>query len=80
MEYRENGTKYKDYCLWGDRKISPYDYERHGLLKHIMSNKIVSSQNSILQFVLSYYEKSIIFLLKYIDRLKHFKNYHAKNR
>lgn len=80
MQYRENGTRYKDYCLWDDRKRAPYDYARHGLLKHIMSNKIVSSQNPILQFVLSYYEKSIIFLLKYVDRLKHFKNYHWKNR
>lgn len=80
MQYRENGTRYKDYCLWEDKKYSPYNYERNGLLKHIMSNKIVGSQNSILQFVLSYYEKSIIFLLKYVDRLKHFKNYHWKNR
>ena len=80
MKHRENGTKYKNYCLWDKRKISPYDYERNGLLQHIMSNKIVNSQNSILQFVLRYYEKSIIFILKYIDRLKHFKNYHWKNR
>lgn len=80
MKYRENGTKYKDYCLWEDRKNSPYDYERNGLLKHIMSNKIVNSNSSILQFVLNYYEKSLIFVMKYADRLKHFKNYHWKNR
>ena len=80
MQYRENGSKYKEYYLWEDRKNKPYDYEKHGLLQHIMSNVIVNSHNSILQFVLSYYEKSIVFLLKYVDRLKHFKNYHAKNR
>ena len=80
MQYKENGTRYKDYCLWENRKNNPYDYERHGLLQHMMSNKIVNSQNSILQFILMYYEKSIIFILKYIDRLKNFKNYHWKNR
>lgn len=80
MQYKENGTRYKDYCLWENKKNTPYDYERYGLLQHMMSNKIVNSQNSILQFILSYYEKSIIFILKYIDRLKNFKNYHWKNR
>lgn len=80
MQYNENGTRYKDFYLWEDRKYTPYNYEREGLLQHIMSNKIVNSQNSILQFILNYYEKSIIFILKYIDRLKNFKNYHWKNR
>ena len=80
MQYRENGTRYKDYCLWEEHKYAPYDYERYGLLKHIMSSPIVNTKNTILQFVLSYYEKSIIFVLKYIDRLKNFKNYHWKNR
>ena len=80
MQYRENGTRYTNYCLWESKKYSVYDYERNGLLKHIMSHKIVESTNPILQSVLLYYEKSIIFVLKYIDRLRHFKNYHAKNR
>lgn len=80
MQYKENGTRYKGYYLWEDRKNTPYDYERFGLLKHIMSNKIVESKNPILQFILGYYEKSLIFLMKYIDRLKNFKNYHWKNR
>lgn len=80
MQYRENGTRYKDYCLWEDKKNSLYDYKRNGLLKHIMSNKIVNSNSSILQFILSYYEKSLMFVMKYVDRLKHFKNYHWKNR
>ena len=80
MQYRDNGVRYKDYCLWGDRKSAPYDYERYGILQHTMSSIIVNSKNPILKFVLNYYEKSIIFMLKYIDRLKNFKNYHWKNR
>lgn len=80
MLYRENGTKYKEYFRWCDKKSSLYDYEHNGLLQHMLSNKIVNSTNPILQFVLQYYEKSIIFLLKYVDELKNFKNYHSKNR
>ena len=80
MEYRDNGTRYKDYRLWEDKKYSPYDYENNGLLQHIISRKIVSTTNPVLKFMLNYYEESIVFVLKYIDRLKHFKNYHRSNR
>ncbi len=80
MQYKENGTRYKKYYLWEDRKNSPYNYENFGLLRHIISNKIVNTENDILKFVLNYYEKSIFFMLKYVDRLKNFKNYHWRNR
>lgn len=80
MEYRENGTKYNNYYKWEKVLYNPYDYNRNGLLKYIISNKIVSTNNPILKNILLYYEKSIIFVLKYIDCLKHFKNYHWKNR
>lgn len=80
MQYRENGTKYQNYYLWENRKYAPYDYMRGGLLQHILSNKIVTTENPILKFVLQYYEKSIFFMLKYVDKLKHFKNYHLNNR
>lgn len=80
MEYRENGTRFYDHVLWEDRKNTPYDYERYGLVRHILSNKIAKSENHILKVMLTYYEKSIIFMLKYVDRLKNFKNYHWKNR
>ena len=78
--YNENGSRYKDNKLWEDKKYSPYDYERNGLLQHILSNRVVNSNNEFLKFILRYYEKSIIFVLKYIDQLKNFKNYHWKNR
>lgn len=80
MKYRENGTRYKDYCEWEILKQSPYDYARNGLLQHILSRPIVQSKNQILKVVLSYYEQTLVFLMKYVDRLKHFKNYHWKNR
>lgn len=80
MIYNENGYRYRDYYKWELTKQSPYNYERNGLLKHIMSRNITNSKNSVLFIIKSYFEQSIIFLLKYVDRLKHFKNYHWKNR
>ena len=80
MIYKENGTRYNKYSLWELRKNKPYDYENDGLVNKLLSNKIVTSKNHILNVMMTYYEKSIIFLLKYVDRLKHFKNYHWKNR
>lgn len=80
MQYNENGTRFKNYKLWENKKYSPYDYERFGLNQHILSRKLVTTDNSILKTILSYYERSIIFVLKYVDRLKNFKNYHWKNR
>lgn len=78
--FNENGSRYKDNELWEDKKYSPYNYERNGLLQYILSNRVVNSNNEFLKFILRYYEKSIIFVLKYIDQLKNFKNYHWKNR
>lgn len=80
MKYQENGEKYKDYCEWESVHQRSYNYEKYGLLKHIISHKIIETQNNILKMVLLNFEKSLIFLMKYVDRLKHFKNYHWKNR
>lgn len=80
MQYRENGTRFYDHTLWEDRKNAPYDYERYGLVKHIMSSRITNTDNHMLKVMLEYYERSIVFLLKYVDRLKNFKNYHWNNR
>lgn len=80
MEIRTNGTRYKRYKNWNKTKYDSYDYEKNGLLKHLMSRKIIESKNNITQFILQYFEKSMIFLMRYIDELKNFKNIHYKNR
>lgn len=80
MTYNDNGYKYKDYFKWESKKQAPYNYEGLGLIRHLLSNRIVNTNNSVLKIVLNYYEKSIIYMLKYVDRLKNFKNYHWKNR
>ena len=80
MEYNTNGTRFRDYCLWEKKKYAPYDYARNGLLKHIMSPTILETKNQPLKVLLDYLESSFVFVMKYIDMLKHFKNPHWRNR
>jgi hypothetical protein len=80
MEKRTNGTRYIKYKTWNRVKNEPYDYANDGLLNKILSNKIVNTNNTALKIILEYYEKSLVFLMKYVDTLKNFKNYHWKNR
>lgn len=80
MISRPLGSRYNNYYLFEKKLHQPYDYERNGLMNKIISNKISNSQNSILKVMLQYYEKSLIFVMKYVDRLKHFKNYNWVNR
>jgi len=80
MTYNDNGNRYKHYQHWENVKNAPYDYERYGLLNKIMSNRIYNTTNEALKVILSYYERSLIFAMKYVDRLKHFKNPYWKNR
>lgn len=80
MEIRGNGTRFSEYDQWEDVKHQPYNYTKNGLLTHIMSNSIVNTSNSALRFVLQYVESSLIYIMKYTDILKNFKNIHWKNR
>ena len=80
MIQRSNGTRFKDYKLWEVTKQTPYDYENEGLVKRIVSKPIANTDNPVLQIVLKFYESSIVFVLKYTDILKHFKDVHWKNR
>ena len=80
MTYNDNGNRYKHYQHWENVKNAPYDYERYGLLNKIMSNRIYNTTNEALKVILSYYERSLIFVMKQVDRLKHFKNPYWKNR
>lgn len=80
MEIRNNGTRFINYDKWENIKNKPYNYEKDGLLNKIMSNSIVNTTNSILKFILCFIESSLVFLMKYTDILKNFKNIHWRNR
>lgn len=80
MEVRNNGTRFANYDLWEDIKHAPYNYTKNGLLNHIMSPSIVNTNNGVLKILLQFVESSLMFVMKYTDVLKNFKNTHWKNR
>ena len=80
MEARSNGTRFNNYDTWEIVRHTSYDYAKNGLLKHIMSGVIVNSSNPILQIIIQFVETSLMFLMKYVDVLKNFKNIHWRNR
>lgn len=80
MEIRNNGTRYINYERWEHKKYQPYDYTKNGLLKYIMSPAIVNTNNAYLKKLLQFVESSMLFVMKYVDILKNFKNIHWKNR
>ena len=80
MEIRTNGTRFKNYNKWEIIKQASYDYENEGLLNKIMSEPIVNTTNPLLKLLLDFVETSLVFVMKYTDVLKNFKNPHWKNR
>ena len=80
MEVRGNGTRFLEYDKWENIKNRPYDYSKYGLLRHIISPVILSTTNPALNMILQYVESSLVFVMKYTDILKNFKNIHWKNR
>lgn len=80
MELRGNGTRFVNYYKWEAVSQKPYDYAREGLLKRIMSPSIVNTTNPMLKILLEFVESSLVFVMKYVDILKNFKNIHWNNR
>ena len=80
MEVRSNGTRFCEYRQWEDVKHAGYDYAKNGLLRHIMSPAIINTTNNSLKILLQFVETSLMFVMKYTDILKNFKNIHWKNR
>lgn len=80
MILEENGHRYKIYSNYGRELNRPYDYERQGLVQHIFASKIANTKSPVLRPMLDFVEKSLIFLLKNVDYLKHFKDICWKNR
>lgn len=80
MKVYENGHRFVNYDAFERRLNQPYNYKKYGLLKHLISHKIIESKNIPLQTILSFVDRSFVHLLNYIDQLKNFKNYLWKNR
>jgi hypothetical protein len=80
MEIRGNGIRFNNYNKWEYQRYVPYNYQREGLLKKLMSPGIVNTTNPILKVIIEFVENSLVFTMKYIDILKNFKNIYWTNR
>ena len=78
MIYRPEYTKYKSLRRRNQLKYLPYDYESKGLLKNLLPKVITNTENVTTKYVINLVEKSMVFLLKYVDVLKNFKNWSFK--
>ena len=75
-----NGTRFEQYRLYETKLHARYDYANEGLLKHLISRRIRDTKNPILQYVLIYIEKNLVFAMKSVDILQNIHNYNWKNR
>ena len=80
MEIRGNGSRFNNYDKWEVKRNAPYNYVRDGLLIKMMSPTIVNTSNAMLKVVIQFVESSLIYLMKYVDILKNFKNIYWINR
>lgn len=78
MEYRPLGTRYENLGRYDIVKHKPYDYKKTGLLKQMMPATIINTKNKTTKLVLDFVEAVQLFLISYVDELKHFKNPHFK--
>ena len=62
-----------NYKSYGYTGYNNYDYEQHGILTKTLP-KILFKGNAMLVTFLQLIDVRLIILLKYIDRLKHFKH------
>jgi hypothetical protein len=80
MTIDENAKHHNVDRLWERKLHQPYDYANDGLLGHLMSPRITQSKNPITVFVLRFVENSLVYAMKYVDKLYNFFNYNWKNR
>lgn len=69
LDYRTHNLSYYNHNLG----FNKYDYEKYGILQKCLP-KILFKGNTILVTFLQLLDVKIIMLLKYVDKLKHFKH------
>lgn len=76
LERRELGTKYRVNKRYEHVEHVPYDYQEQGLLNKLLPKDIVKTKNIYTKSVLDAMEYVLVWLMKYVDILKNFKNPH----
>lgn len=75
MEFRIRGTRRNEFAKHNIERNLSYDYEKEGLINKLLPKVIWQTKNTTTQAMLKYIEATMVWLMKYVDRLKNFKNW-----
>ena len=79
MEIRPIGSRRKYIKNYEVSNNQAYDYERYGLLNKVLPKVICETKNTSTRAVLRFVEYILVWLMKYVDDLKNFKNWNHKD-
>lgn len=74
-EYRPNGTRWEYTKKHQRAKWQPYDYARQGLLNKLLPEHVYNAKNTTTRAVFKFVEDVCVEILKYVDMLRHFKDW-----
>lgn len=79
MEIRPIGSRRRYIKNYEVSNNQAYDYERYGLLNKVLPKVICETKNTSTRAVLRFVEYILIWLMRYVDDLKNFKNWNYKD-
>lgn len=79
MEIRPIGSRRRYVKNYEVSNNQAYDYERYGLLNKVLPKVIYETKNISTKAVLRFVEYILVWLMKYVDDLKNFKNWNYKD-
>lgn len=75
MEYRYPGTRYKEMQYFDTAKHLPYDLEGKGLLNKLLPSYVYNTQNIHTKGLIQFIENAAMFLFRYVEELRNFRNW-----
>lgn len=79
MEIRPIGSRRRYIKNYEVSNNQAYDYERYGLLNKVLPKVICKTKNTSTRAVLRFVEYILVWLMRYVDDLKNFKNWNYKD-
>ena len=79
MEMRPIGSRRRYIKNYEVSNNQAYDYERYGLLNKVLPKVICETKNTSTRAVLRFVEYILVWLMRYVDDLKNFKNWNYKD-
>lgn len=79
MEIRPIGSRRRYIKNYEVSNNQAYDYERYGLLNKVLPKVICETKNTSTRVVLRFVEYILVWLMRYVDDLKNFKNWNYKD-